>query len=62
MELPEGTDYARSSAIRDKMLELGVIVRPIGECIAFCPPLIIDDADIDQCVDALAQAIQANPL
>jgi putrescine aminotransferase len=62
MELPEGSDYARSAAIRDKMLELGVIVRPIGECIAFCPPLIIDDTDIDQCVDALAQAIQANPL
>ena len=62
MELPEETDYARSTAIRDTMLDLGVIARPIGECIAFCPPLIIEDADIDQCVDALAQAIQAHPL
>jgi adenosylmethionine-8-amino-7-oxononanoate aminotransferase len=62
VELPEGTDYARTSAIRDTMLDNGVVVRPIGECIAFCPPLIIEDSDIDLCVDVLAQAIQAHPL
>jgi putrescine---pyruvate transaminase len=42
-------------ALRDAMLEHGVIARPIGEAtLAFCPPLVIEDADIDRCVEALA--------
>lgn len=41
-------------ALRDAMLERGVIPRPIGEnTLAFCPPLVIDDAEIDRCVTAL---------
>jgi adenosylmethionine-8-amino-7-oxononanoate aminotransferase len=43
-------------ALRDGMLERGVIPRPIGEStLAFCPPLVIDDADIDRCVTALEE-------
>ena len=38
------------------MLERGVIARPIGETtIAFCPPLVIDDADLDRCVEVLGE-------
>lgn len=53
-----GTEYDRTIAVRDRMLDLGVIVRPIGDSVAFCPPLIISDDDIDQCVDVLQQAIK----
>jgi adenosylmethionine-8-amino-7-oxononanoate aminotransferase len=56
-QLPEGTEPAHTVAIRDKMLDAGVICRPIGDSLAFCPPLIIDDADIDRCIDVMATAI-----
>ena len=61
-KLAEGTIYERSCAIRDTMLDHGVIARPIGDAIAFCPPLIISDADIDICVDVLADAIAKHPV
>lgn len=45
-------------AVRDAMFDRGVIVRPLGpSTIAFCPPLVIDDDDLAQCVDALAEAV-----
>jgi len=53
-----GTEYPETSAIRDRMLDLGVIARPIGDSIAFSPPLIISDEDVDLCVDALATALK----
>lgn len=47
-----------ASAIRDAMLDRGVIVRPIGEeTLAFCPPLVIEDVDVDRCVEALDAAL-----
>ncbi|MDH3706813.1 MAG: aminotransferase class III-fold pyridoxal phosphate-dependent enzyme [Acidimicrobiia bacterium] len=52
--LPDGVDPI---PIRDRMVDTGVIVRGIVDCIAFCPPLVIDDADIDRCVDVLAASI-----
>ena len=37
----------------------GVIARPIGAAaIAFCPPLVIDDDDLDLCVSATAEALR----
>jgi adenosylmethionine-8-amino-7-oxononanoate aminotransferase len=52
--LGDGVD---AIAVRDAMLELGVIPRPIGtSTLAFCPPLVIDDADIDRCAAALSEA------
>lgn len=53
-----GTEYPETVAIRDRMLELGVIARPIGDSIVFSPPLIITDEDIDICIDALATALK----
>ena len=51
----EGID---NGAVRDGMLTHGVIARPLpGNALAFCPPLVITDADIDQCVDALAASL-----
>jgi len=55
-KLPEGTEYPQTVAVRDAMLDNGVVVRPIGDSLAFCPPLVIDDADIDGMLDALAAA------
>ncbi len=43
--------------VRDAMLERGVIPRPIGDSIAFCPPLVITDEQIDTCVDVLAEVV-----
>jgi len=51
VELNEGSDGV---AVRDAMMERGVIPRAIGNAIAFCPPLVISDAQIDTCVDVLA--------
>jgi putrescine aminotransferase len=46
--------------VREEMLARGVIARPIGtDVMAFCPPLVIEDADIDQCVEALGEAVKA---
>lgn len=61
-KLAEGTDLTRTVAVRDHMLESGVVARPIGDSIAFCPPLIMSDTDVDRMVDTLAEGIQANPL
>ncbi|CAN5226107.1 aspartate aminotransferase family protein [soil metagenome] len=46
--------------VRDRMLDHGVIARPIGtDTIAFSPPLVIEDDQIDACVDALEAALCA---
>ena len=45
-------------AIRDRMTDLGVICRAINGALAFCPPLVMSDADVDLMVDVAAQAIR----
>jgi adenosylmethionine-8-amino-7-oxononanoate aminotransferase len=56
-----GDDIAnRGIAVRDRMVELGVLCRGINGTLAFCPPLIIEDADVDKMVDVLAQAVREN--
>jgi putrescine aminotransferase len=45
-------------AVRNEMLKRGVIARPIGaSVIAFCPPLVTTDEQLDRCVVALSEAI-----
>ena len=45
-------------AVRDRMLELGVITRAIGtDTNTFCPPFVTTDAQIDRIVDTLATAL-----
>ena len=45
-------------AVRDRMLELGVITRAIGtETVTFCPPFVTTDDQVDRIVDALATAL-----
>jgi len=48
-------------AIRNEMLKRGVIARPIGaSVIAFCPPLVTTNDQLDRCVAVLGEAIAAN--
>ena len=47
-----------NNKVRDRMIDNGVISRPLpGNTMAFCPPLVITDAQVDQCVDAPAAAL-----
>jgi putrescine---pyruvate transaminase len=44
--------------VRQGLLDRGVIARPIGAAaIAFCPPLVIEDEDVDLCLAALRAAL-----
>ncbi len=54
VSVPEGVD---APSIRVKCLEKGVIVRPLGEQLALCPPLVITGDQIDQILDAMAEAL-----
>ena len=47
-----------AAAVRAKILDAGVIVRPIGSALAMCPPLIISDAEIDRIIDTMADALR----
>jgi len=38
-------------------LEYGVILRPLGDILSFCPPLIINRAEIDFLFDAVSRAL-----
>jgi len=52
LALHEGQD---SPAIRDQLLERGVVTRAIPpDTITFCPPLVTTDEQIDRVVDAVA--------
>lgn len=42
--------------IRDRMLETGSITRAINDVNTFCPPLVIDDGQIDKLMDDFATA------
>ena len=53
----EGATTEQGLAVRDKMTEKGVICRAINGALAFCPPLIIEDQDIDHIIDIAEQAI-----
>ncbi|HEY3486051.1 MAG TPA: aminotransferase class III-fold pyridoxal phosphate-dependent enzyme, partial [Ilumatobacteraceae bacterium] len=44
--------------VRDRMLDLGVITRAIGDACTFCPPLVTTDEQVDRMIDTLATAAQ----
>jgi putrescine---pyruvate transaminase len=49
-------------AVRETMLSTGVIARPIGtSTIAFAPPLVITDDEIDRVLESLGRAVAASP-
>jgi len=55
--VPDGVDPV---AVRDRVLELGVVVRPIApSTLAICPPLVIGDDDLDAVPAALRTVLAA---
>jgi 4-aminobutyrate--pyruvate transaminase len=40
-------------------LDEGLILRPIGDTLAICPPLIISPAEIDQIQERIGRALNA---
>jgi adenosylmethionine-8-amino-7-oxononanoate aminotransferase len=55
VQLADGID---ATGVRDAMLERGVIPRNLGtSVVAFCPPLVTTDEQIDQCVQTLSEAV-----
>ncbi|MDG2427532.1 MAG: aminotransferase class III-fold pyridoxal phosphate-dependent enzyme [Acidimicrobiales bacterium] len=43
--------------VRNAILEAGVILRPIGTCLAICPPLVITDAELGRIIDTMASVL-----
>ncbi|TIX01716.1 MAG: aspartate aminotransferase family protein, partial [Mesorhizobium sp.] len=41
------------------MQQNGVISRNMGDALAFCPPLIITEPQVDQVVDAFERSLEA---
>jgi putrescine aminotransferase len=54
VELPA---HLSAPDVRDVVLEHGVIVRPLDNALAMCPPLVMTDGEIDQVVDAIGAAV-----
>jgi putrescine---pyruvate transaminase len=51
-------DGVNALDVREEMMARGVIARPLGpSLITFCPPLLIDDADVELSVEALGDAL-----
>jgi adenosylmethionine-8-amino-7-oxononanoate aminotransferase len=46
--------------VRDAMITKGVIARSIPGVIAFCPPLVITDAQVDTMLDVFASVVQSH--
>ncbi len=52
-------DHHDANVLRDGLLERGVIARAIGtNTLAYCPPLVITDEQIDTLVDTLADVLR----
>ncbi len=58
VDLHAGPDRTRAANVRDALIDVGVIVRAIGEVtLALCPPLVISDEEVDRVLDTLADQI-----
>ena len=56
-KLPDSLD---ATVVRDAMITKGIIARSIPGVIAFCPPLIITDAQVDTMLDVFASVVQSH--
>jgi adenosylmethionine-8-amino-7-oxononanoate aminotransferase len=55
-KLPDGMD---ATTVRDAMIKRGAIARAIPGVIAFCPPLVITDDELNTVLDVFASVVQA---
>ncbi len=52
-------EHHDANVLREGLLERGVIARPIGaNTLAYCPPLVITDEQVDTLVDTLAEVLR----
>ncbi len=51
------TESHDADTVRDEVLAKGVIVRPLGNSLAMCPPLVMTDDEVDRVVDVLADTL-----
>ena len=56
-KLPDSLD---ATVVRDAMITKGVIARSIPGVIAFCPPLVFTDAQVDTMLDVFASVVQSH--
>ncbi len=59
LEPIEGKPTARAMQIFRKCMDEGVIIRTTGDTLAFSPPLIIEDAQIETVIETVRSAIRA---
>ena len=59
LEPIEGEPTARAMSIFRKCYDDGVIIRTTGDTLAFSPPLIIEEAQIETIVETVRSAIRA---
>src|SRR5918999_4456275 len=52
---------ARAIEVFEKRWVGGVFVRPVGEALAFCPPLIAEKKHLDQMLGAVAEVLKSSP-
>jgi adenosylmethionine-8-amino-7-oxononanoate aminotransferase len=46
--------------VRNALLGHGVIARPVGPSVlAFCPPLVVSESQMDRCVEGTGLAVAA---
>ncbi len=58
LEPRPGAAGARALEVNAKAWERGVFVRPIGDAIAFCPPLIAEKKHLDQMFGVVAEIVR----
>ncbi|TIU14154.1 MAG: aminotransferase class III-fold pyridoxal phosphate-dependent enzyme, partial [Mesorhizobium sp.] len=56
---PWGTAGALGGLVNGFMQQNGVISRNMGDALAFCPPLIITEPQVDQMIDAFERSLEA---
>ncbi len=56
-----GEPGARGFEAFERCWERGVYVRPIGDCLAFCPPLIVETSHLDQMFGTVAEVLRTLP-
>jgi 4-aminobutyrate--pyruvate transaminase len=57
-KIPFDPSLKIGARVVERALEHGVILRPLGDVISFCPPLIVDEAQIDELFDGVAAALE----
>jgi beta-alanine--pyruvate transaminase len=62
VELASGKTYGtRASEVFEKCWGKGVFVRPVGDSLAFCPPLIAEQKHLDLMFGVVAETIRSTP-